>query len=35
MLWHLEEFLGAEPEPWLTPRPWIYTNTITVGLSQQ
>jgi hypothetical protein len=33
--WHLEDFLGAEPEPWLTPRPWIYTNTITVGLSQQ
>ena len=33
--WHLEDFLGEEPEPWLAPRPWIYTNTITVGLSQQ
>ncbi len=33
--WHLEEFLGEEPQAWLTPWPWIYTNTITVGLSPQ
>ncbi|MDG1483075.1 MAG: hypothetical protein P8R54_26035 [Myxococcota bacterium] len=33
--WHLEEFLGEEPAAWLTPRPWIYTNTITVGSSPQ
>ena len=32
--WHLEEFLGEEPAPWLQIRPWIYTNTITIGLSQ-
>ena len=32
--WHLEEFLGEEPDSWLTPRPWIYTNPITIGLGQ-
>ena len=31
--YHLREWLGADPDPWLVPYPWIYTNPIRVGLA--
>jgi hypothetical protein len=31
--YHLRAWLGADPEPWLVPYPWIYTNPIRVGLA--
>ncbi|TNE83941.1 MAG: hypothetical protein EP330_31340 [Deltaproteobacteria bacterium] len=30
--YHLEPFLGAEPETYFRPFPWVYTNAIRVGL---
>ena len=29
--WHLADFLGADPSPWLKPWPLIYTNPIAVS----
>jgi len=28
---HLAPFLGADPEPWMRPFPWVYGNAIRVG----
>lgn len=30
--WHLRDFLGKDPDPWLVSYPWIYSNGIRVGL---
>ncbi len=31
--WHLTDFLGDDPDPWIHPWPWIYTNPIAVGMT--
>lgn len=30
--WHLQDFLGKDPAPWMVSYPWIYSNAIRVGL---
>jgi len=32
--WHLSDFLGEDPDPWMQRYPWVYTNPIRVATSR-